>query len=881
MPELGKATYWLTLNSAEYNAGLAEAEVRSTAATNAIARNFGIAEGSMVQAGAAAGTMAEEVGVASGSMASSSGRAAGATRALSASTIGLGGAMTKAADKAKHLAGFAGLGAVYLMAKGGIDTMRQNEQGLLLVGNAIDATGRKAGVTRDHAEALAETWMRLTGASKASTLQLEQLGLRFTNIRNVGTGAAAVFDRFIENVQNLALATGKSSRALGIALGKALQDPSKYMAMLARSGVTFTKQQVSQIKALQASGNMLGAQEKILAALDSRYKGTAESLRNSFTVQIRRAKEQLNESSAVIVRALLPAFKTLLGGLATLASVISHHTALFKTLLVTWAAWKIAMITGGLALKLYATETAAATAATRLFGGAQVVAGAETKATTAAIEMEGTAAATAGVKAAGLRTTMAAIGRMGALVLGITLLTQWKGDSGGIGLAKKIGVAGLLGYGVAGGGGAIIGAGTVIVYETIKHTPVVGGLFGAAGKAIGGGLYDLFGGGGAPAANTPTGDPRNAVWRNGQWMFKTADGKWQALSSLGSGWTSLAQRQWDAKHKAAPNEHSVVTLTPTAGAAAAASGVEAPGGGKHALTPRKQEKIAWAKLETARVNAEISKSKPMLRKALLAEREFLHGIIHNGRRTAAEHLAAMQNLQQVNDEMTTMVKAKAVVFESKRWTTLETILAMAVGKTSQARALRSELRFLQTQRGRYKLGSQNRLDIETAIAGIRDQIISMRKATLDAFKVPARFRIAISKAEQTAGLKDDIAAFKVEQGYLEDLLKHMKKGTDKYARVEAELARVDKRLRDLRKKEALRKAAARKEVQAARDLRGTFFAEFAPGVFHKSEDGLMMGGTTTAHRSVTVHQTHVYQEIPKDRHAEARRTRTAVEAALR
>lgn len=58
-------------------------------------------------------------------------------------------------------------------------------------------------------------------------------------------------------------------------LGKALEDPTKGMTALAKSGVTFTKAEKEKIKALQESGDLLAAQEVILKAVEGQVGGTA------------------------------------------------------------------------------------------------------------------------------------------------------------------------------------------------------------------------------------------------------------------------------------------------------------------------------------------------------------------------------------------------------------------------------------------------------------------------------------------------------------------------------------------------------------------------------------------------------------------------------
>ena len=66
-------------------------------------------------------------------------------------------------------------------------------------------------------------------------------------------------------------------------LGKALNDPVKGITALSRVGVSFTQQQKDQIKTLQASGDILGAQRVILDELKSEFGGAAQAMANPLT----------------------------------------------------------------------------------------------------------------------------------------------------------------------------------------------------------------------------------------------------------------------------------------------------------------------------------------------------------------------------------------------------------------------------------------------------------------------------------------------------------------------------------------------------------------------------------------------------------------------
>jgi hypothetical protein len=67
-----------------------------------------------------------------------------------------------------------------------------------------------------------------------------------------------------------------------VQLGKALQNPIKGIAALAKSGIDFTDQEKEKIRTLVESNKLLEAQDMILAAIEKQVGGTAEESASSF-----------------------------------------------------------------------------------------------------------------------------------------------------------------------------------------------------------------------------------------------------------------------------------------------------------------------------------------------------------------------------------------------------------------------------------------------------------------------------------------------------------------------------------------------------------------------------------------------------------------------
>jgi hypothetical protein len=130
-----------------------------------------------------------------------------------------------------------------------------------------------AGQIVDMAGALSHSTLFTDDAIQAH----ENLLLTFTNLKNgVGEGND-IFTQATKVSLDLAQAMGTDASGGAIQLGKALNDPTAGISALTRVGVTFTDQQKKQIKTLQESGDLMGAQKIILAELNKEFGGSAEA----------------------------------------------------------------------------------------------------------------------------------------------------------------------------------------------------------------------------------------------------------------------------------------------------------------------------------------------------------------------------------------------------------------------------------------------------------------------------------------------------------------------------------------------------------------------------------------------------------------------------
>jgi hypothetical protein len=184
-------------------------------------------------------------------------------------------AIRKAAVPAGLALGALG-GFMVKAAKGAEEARIANDK----LGSVLDTMG--FGEATDRVSAYAES-LEKTVAVDADVIKATQTKLAtFGELTKTVGKAGGAFDRATMAALDMAAAGFGTAEGNAVQLGKALQDPIKGLAALAKSGVTFTDQEKEKIKTLVESGKQLEAQEMILKAIEGQVKGTAESSASSF-----------------------------------------------------------------------------------------------------------------------------------------------------------------------------------------------------------------------------------------------------------------------------------------------------------------------------------------------------------------------------------------------------------------------------------------------------------------------------------------------------------------------------------------------------------------------------------------------------------------------
>jgi hypothetical protein len=191
--------------------------------------------------------------------------------------------------------------------------------------NRLEAVAKATGVFGDETIKVTD---RLADFAKSQEMRLAvddkvikgvqaQL-LSFKQLSGSADEVGGAFDRATVAAFDMAAAGFGSAEGNATALGKALENPIKGVAALARNGTTFTDQQREQIKVLQESGDLLGAQELILAEVESQYGGVAEATADAsekFKILSDNLREDVGEPLLEIFNDLIedlePVFKSM------------------------------------------------------------------------------------------------------------------------------------------------------------------------------------------------------------------------------------------------------------------------------------------------------------------------------------------------------------------------------------------------------------------------------------------------------------------------------------------------------------------------------------------------------------------------------------------
>jgi hypothetical protein len=252
----------------------------------------------------------------------------------------------------------AAMGGFLVNAAKGAEEARIADQKLASVLDTMgfeDATKRVSA----YAESLEKTVAVDADVIKATQTKLAT----FSNLAGTVDEAGGAFDRATLAALDMAAAGFGSAEGNAVQLGKALQDPIKGIAALAKSGVTFTEQEKDKIEALVESGNLLEAQNIILQAVEGQVGGTAAASASSFD----KMKFALAGVSDTFGEMLLPVIDKLAPKLAEFSAWAQKNKTLLAAVAGVIAGLATAIIGVNVAMKVWTAVTKAYTAVQKVF----------------------------------------------------------------------------------------------------------------------------------------------------------------------------------------------------------------------------------------------------------------------------------------------------------------------------------------------------------------------------------------------------------------------------------------------------------------------------------------------------------------------------------
>lgn len=186
----------------------------------------------------------------------------------------------------------------------------------------LKSTGTTANGTAKEIAGLAASLQKSTAFNDEAILSGQNLLLTFKGIQNQAGAGNDIFNQASAAMLDFARAMNTGPSEAAIKLGKALQDPTRGVTALRKSGVDFTKDQMDMIKSLQESGDLMGAQKIVLAELQSQFGGSAAAFANTFTGQLESMNNELNDLSEEIGFMVMPAVQELIAEFRDLIPVI-------------------------------------------------------------------------------------------------------------------------------------------------------------------------------------------------------------------------------------------------------------------------------------------------------------------------------------------------------------------------------------------------------------------------------------------------------------------------------------------------------------------------------------------------------------------------------
>lgn len=235
-----------------------------------------------------------------------------------------GSGATAVAAFAAALAGsLAVLDQVQQFISASISSAAEAERMQAQIDARIASTGGAAELTASQLAAMANELQNLSKFDDEALAGAQNVLLTFTSIKG------DTFREAMSAITDMSTALGTDLATNARLVGKALEDPVKGLSAMSRAGVVFTSGQQELIQSLVESGDLLGAQDEILAALSARFGGAAAADVATFGGSIDRINNLFDNFLEKVGEGALPVLSSFL---TSIGNIIAGNDALAETL---------------------------------------------------------------------------------------------------------------------------------------------------------------------------------------------------------------------------------------------------------------------------------------------------------------------------------------------------------------------------------------------------------------------------------------------------------------------------------------------------------------------------------------------------------------------
>lgn len=190
--------------------------------------------------------------------------------------------------------------------RAGFSSLREVEAGIARVENVIRSTGGVAGKSADDIYEMAQALQDTTTFSADAAVAAQGVLLQFKNVRG------DVFDRVVKSAADFAATTGDDLSSAMDKLGRAIDDPIVGLGRLRTEGIRFSASEKQMIQQMIYSGKVMEAQNFILDRVAGTFGGAAQEKAKTFSGQIERINNLLDDMWTTIAKSLVPIFEVFL-----------------------------------------------------------------------------------------------------------------------------------------------------------------------------------------------------------------------------------------------------------------------------------------------------------------------------------------------------------------------------------------------------------------------------------------------------------------------------------------------------------------------------------------------------------------------------------------